>query len=126
MFAVHFFPVGSRSDLRVFLCNNPTDAFALAVDLAGAVGIKSDSIRAEMSRHNIGSLEPFPALKRWFIDNEHLPSSTGKLQFAASEVWLKLLQRHSSKMIVTIQVGSSGRAPKSRREAARGACGGIH
>ncbi len=96
MFKIQYFGVGGSSDLRVFLCCDPLDTYTVVVDLAEVIGIKSDSIRAELSRHNLGSLAPFPLLKGWLIEHEYFPTSTGKLQFASGEVWLRLLQRHIS------------------------------
>jgi hypothetical protein len=95
MFRIQYFAI-QGSELRAFLSSEPLDAFTLVVDLAETIGIKSDSIRAELSRHNLGSLASFPALKGWLIEHEYFPSSTGKLQFASGEVWLSLLQRHLS------------------------------
>jgi hypothetical protein len=95
---------GSLTALAVYVGGDPIDAFALVCDVAVALGIKSDSVRAEISRRGIGPLVAIPSLKQWLLDCGAIPSRTGKVLFAASASWLPLLQsRVSNEEVLVIK-----------------------
>ena len=47
-----------------------------------------------MSKHNLGALESVPELKLWLRNQNLIPLGTGKLQFASSSVWHRVVKRH--------------------------------
>ena len=83
---------GSLTALAAYVGGDPIDAFALVCDVAVALGIKSDSVRAEISRRGIGPLVAIPSLKQWLLDCGAIPSRSGKVLCASSASWLPLLQ----------------------------------
>lgn len=94
MFSLKSIRVGSIQ-LRLFVSTSqPIEAYALVSDISTVIGIKKDSIRAEISRFELGSLIAVPDLKNWLIEEEIVPANTGKIAFATSSVWFKLLERH--------------------------------
>ena len=91
MFSTAEIPTNSAA-LRVYIGGDEDEAYALVADLSPVLGIKSDSVRAEISRGNLGSLVHNPALKRYLQDQEIIPSNAGKTSFATADIWKPLLK----------------------------------
>ena len=94
MFSLGTIDVGTGTALRLFLTEDCDESYVITADLASAFGLQSPSIRGEMSKHNLGTLESVPNLKQWLRDQNLIPTGTGKLQFASSLVWHRVVKRH--------------------------------
>ena len=94
MFSSASLDLGTNTDLRLFLREDRSDSYVITSDLAAAFGVQSPSIRGEMSKHNLGTLESVPELKLWLRNQNLIPLGTGKLQFASSSVWHRVVKRH--------------------------------
>ena len=94
MFSAATIDVGTGTPLRLFLTEDRTESYVITADLAASFGVQSPSIRGEMSKHNLGTLESVPDLKQWLRDQNLIPSGTGKLQFASNIVWHQVVKRH--------------------------------
>jgi len=89
-------------NLRIFIGTRPLEAYTLVSDLAFVLQLKNDSVRAELSRHNLGHLVAVPDLKQYLKDELLIPHQSGKVNFAVSDSWLKLLKRHFSDDVLTM------------------------
>ena len=103
MFQTLYIPFNNNNDnnLRIFVDTENSEGYTLITDLASVIGIKSDSVRADISRHQLGNSIPVPALKEHLRKNKLIPESTGKLNFISSKTWLALLMRHFSLDLVS-------------------------
>lgn len=93
MFKLCSIPLAS-SELRVFVGGDPVDAFALTSDLASSLGMQTPSIRSQISKHTLDKLISLPALKKHLIQEGVV--SGGKLRFAKSSTWSKLVEARVS------------------------------
>lgn len=91
----------SGRNLRIFVGSTPLEAYALVSDIAFVLQVKNDSVRAELSRHNLGHLVAVPDLKQYLKDALVIPQQSGKVNFAVSDSWLKLLKRHFSDIVLS-------------------------
>ena len=68
MFRVSSIAIGAQQSLRVFVgptdgADGPVDAFAITADLAASLGLVTSTVRGEISKHSLGSLQGIPELK---------------------------------------------------------------
>lgn len=89
------------SSFRVFIRTNPLEAYALVADLAKVLNFKTDSVRADISRHELGLLVSVPELRQQLKNDAIIPKDSGKVNFAVSNTWLGLLMRHFSEDVIT-------------------------
>ena len=102
MFRVSSIAIGAQQSLRVFVgptdgADGPVDAFAITADLAASLGLVTSTVRGEISKHSLGSLQGIPELKSWLVQNEIIPQNIGKVNFADSALLLKVMKRHVCK-----------------------------
>jgi hypothetical protein len=102
MFRVSSIAIGAQQSLRVFLgstegADGPVDAFAITADLAASLGLVTSTVRGEISKHSLGSLQGIPELKSWLVQNDIIPQNIGKVNFADRALLLKVMKRHVSK-----------------------------
>ena len=57
----------------------------------------TSTVRGEISKHSLGSLQGIPELKSWLVQNGIIPQNIGKVNFADSALLLKVMKRHVSK-----------------------------
>lgn len=94
--------LGAQQSLRVFVgstesVDGPVDAFAITADLAASLGLVTSTVRGEISKHSLGSLQGIPELKSWLVQNDIIPQNIGKVNFADSALLLKVMKRHLTK-----------------------------
>jgi hypothetical protein len=102
MFRVSSITIGAQQSLRVFLgssegADGPVDGFAITADLAASLGLVTSTVRGEISKHSLGSLQGIPELKSWLVQNDIIPQNIGKVNFADSALLLKVMKRHLTK-----------------------------
>jgi hypothetical protein len=102
MFRVSSITIGAQQSLRVFVgssqgADGPVDAFAITADLAASLGLVTSTVRGEISKHSLGSLQGIPELKSWLVQNDIIPQNIGKVNFADSALLLKVMKRHVTK-----------------------------
>jgi hypothetical protein len=102
MFRTAFIDLKNGRSLRIFIgttrgTTEDADGFAITADLAASLGLQTSTIRGEISKNELGSLQAIPELKEWLIENDQIPAGTGKINFAASELWLECVRRHVDK-----------------------------
>lgn len=102
MFRTSFIDLKNGRSLRIFIgtasgSSEDADGFAITADLASSLGLQTSTIRGEISKHELGSLQAIPKLKEWLLENDHIPAGTGKINFAASALWLECVRRHVDK-----------------------------
>jgi hypothetical protein len=102
MFRTALIDLNNGRSLRIFIGTasgsaEDTDGFAITADLAASLGLQTSTIRGEISKHELGSLEAIPKLKEWLVENDQIPAGTGKINFAASALWLECVRRHVDK-----------------------------
>ena len=89
-------PLGSGT-LRVFVGQG--DVYALTADLATSLSLQTSSLRGHISKNRLGHLIAVPDLKQWLIAEGIVSSGTGKLAFAPSDVWLRVIESRVSTAI---------------------------
>ena len=89
-------PLGSSS-LRVFVGQG--DVYALTADLAASLSLQTSSLRGHISKNRLGNLIAVADLKQWLIAEGIVSSGTGKLAFAPSDVWLRVIESRVSAAI---------------------------
>ena len=83
MFRVSSIAIGAQQSLRVFVgptdgADGPVDAFAIIADLAASLGLMTSTVRGEISKHSLGSLQGIPELKSWLVQNDIIRKTLGK------------------------------------------------
>jgi hypothetical protein len=102
MFRVSSIAIGAQQSLRVFVgstegADGPVDAFAITADLATSLGLVTSTVRGEISKHSLGSLQGIPELKSWLVQNDIIPQNIGKVNFADNALLLNVIKRHLTK-----------------------------
>lgn len=70
------------------------DGFIITADLAASLGLQTSTVRGEISKNKLGFLQAIPSLKEWLMETGKIPKGTGKINFAASALWLEFVRRH--------------------------------
>jgi hypothetical protein len=102
MFRTAVIDLNNGRSLRIFIGTTSgtaedADGFAITADLAASLGLQTSTIRGEISKNELGSLQAIPKLKEWLMENDQIPAGTGKINFAASALWLECVRRHVDK-----------------------------